>query len=93
MSITSKLTAAVAAIALVAGVSIATTPAHAGKWGNGFAVGLVGGAAVAGAVIAGSTYNAYAGPVYVGGYRRCGWVRQFDVYGDYVGTVRVCNYY
>jgi hypothetical protein len=92
MSITSKLAAAVAAIALVAGVTIATTPAQAGKWGNGFTYGLVGGA-VAGAMIAGGAYNAYAEPVYVGGYRRCGWVRQFNAYGEFVGTVRVCNYY
>ena len=26
------------------------------------------------------------------GYRRCGWVRQFDAYGNYMGRVRTCNY-
>ena len=24
------------------------------------------------------------------GYRRCGWVRQFDVYGNYIGRVNTC---
>ena len=24
------------------------------------------------------------------GYRRCGWVRQFDAYGNYIGRVRSC---
>jgi len=23
---------------------------------------------------------------YDGGYRRCGWVRQFDAYGNYIGA-------
>ena len=26
------------------------------------------------------------------GYRRCGWVRQFDAYGNYIGRVRTCGY-
>ena len=29
---------------------------------------------------------------YYDGYRRCGWVRQFDAYGNYMGRVRTCNY-
>ena len=27
------------------------------------------------------------------GYRRCGWIRQFDAYGNFIGRVRTCNYY
>ena len=33
------------------------------------------------------------GYYYGGGYRRCGWVRQFDAYGNFIGRVRTCNYY
>jgi hypothetical protein len=29
---------------------------------------------------------------YYYGYRQCGWVRQFDAYGNYMGRVRTCNY-
>jgi hypothetical protein len=29
---------------------------------------------------------------YHDGYRRCGRVRQFDAYGNYLGRVRTCNY-
>ena len=29
---------------------------------------------------------------YYDGYRRCGWVRQFDAFGNYVGRVRTCGY-
>jgi hypothetical protein len=29
---------------------------------------------------------------YYDGYRRCGWVRQFDAYGNYIGRVRTCGY-
>ena len=40
----------------------------------------------------GSAIAANNGPYY-GGYRRCGFVRQFDIYGNYIGTIRTCNYY
>ena len=29
---------------------------------------------------------------YYDGYRRCGWVRQFDAFGNYMGRVRTCNF-
>ena len=29
---------------------------------------------------------------YYDGYRRCGWVRQFDAFGNYIGRVRTCGY-
>jgi len=60
------------------------TPEAAAGWGIG--AGLIG-AAVVGTAIA-----ANSGPYY-GGYRRCAFVRQFDVYGNYIGTIRSCNYY
>jgi hypothetical protein len=36
---------------------------------------------------------AYDGVYYADGYRRCRWERQFNAYGDYVGTVKVCRVY
>ena len=87
MSIKTKI-AAVALAALAAIGSIATTTeaeAHGPGWGIG--AGLVG-AAIVGSAIAASN-DGY----YYGGYRRCGWVRQFDAYGNFIGRVRTCNYY
>jgi len=49
-------------------------------------VGLVG-AAIVGTAIAASN-DGY----YYDGYRRCGWVRQFDAFGNYIGRVRTCGY-
>jgi hypothetical protein len=46
------------------------------------------GAAVVGSAIAASNNDSY----YYDGYRRCGWVRQFDAYGNFIGRVRTCNY-
>jgi hypothetical protein len=65
---------------VVAGSSQAEAHHFHGGWGwggAGFAAGALIGAAVA---------SDYA---YV---PRCHFVRQFDVYGNYVGTARVCRY-
>jgi hypothetical protein len=66
-----------------------TTQAQAKPFGLGWGVGagLVG-AAIVGSAIAASNDGYYYG----GGYRRCGWVRQFDAYGNYMGRVRSCGY-
>jgi len=89
MSIKTRIAAAaVAAIALTGGIAATTQEAQAGYKGAGIGVGIAAGA-LFGAALAGS---AYATPVYVDGYRRCGWVRQFDAYGNYVGRVRTCAY-
>ena len=86
MSIKSKI-AAVALVALAVTGSIAsTTKAEAHGLGWGIGAGLIG------AAVVGSAIAANNGPYY-GGYRRCGWVRQFDAYGNYLGLVRACNYY
>ena len=92
MSIKTKI-AAFALTALVAAGSIAssTQQADAKPLGLGWGVGAgLLGAAVVGSAIAASSpgYGYYDGY----GNRRCGWVRQFDVYGNYVGRVRTCNY-
>ena len=45
------------------------------------------GAAVIGTAVAASTNDGYAY-----GYRRCGWTPRYNVYGKYMGSVRVCNF-
>ena len=89
MNIKSKIAGAVAVTALFAGLAIPTSEAQArGGWGLGAAV--LGGAIVAGAVANNAAYgrNYYV----VDGYRRCRFVRNYDAYGYYVGTSKVCRY-
>ncbi len=92
MDFKSKIAATLAAVTLATSLLVPTSAANAGHRGWGFAAGVIGGAIVAGAVA-----NAYAEPVYggyyAGDYRRCRWERQYDSYGYYVGTARVCRYY
>lgn len=84
MSIKSRM-AALALVALaVTGTVASTSQAEAKGFGWGIGAGLIG-AAVVGSAIA-------ANDGYYYGYRRCGWVRQFDAYGNYIGRVRTCNY-
>ena len=86
-----KIAAALTALTLAATLAIPSTEAQAGKFGTGLAVGLIGGAMIGAA----AAHGAYAAPGYYGYgpvYRRCRWVRQYDAYGFYVGTARVCAY-
>jgi hypothetical protein len=85
MSIKTKLAAvAVAALVATGGIASTTTSAdaHGFHHGPGFGAGLLG-AAIVGSAIAAST----PAPVY--GYR-CGWVRQYDAFGRYIGSVNSC---
>jgi hypothetical protein len=93
MSIKTKIAAlAIAAVALTGGIAATSQQAQAGGFhhhghgGIGIGVGLAAGALFAAAAAAAN--NAYAYDGY--GYRRCGWVRQFDAYGNYIGRVRSC---
>jgi len=90
VSIKTKIAAvALAALAVTGGLASTTTQAQAGgglSWGIG--AGLVGAAVVGSAIAAGN-----GGYYYYNGYRRCGWAPQFDVYGNYMGRIRTCNYY
>jgi hypothetical protein len=90
MSIKSKIAAlALAALAVTGSFATTTTKAEAHGFGFGWGLGagLVGAAVVGSAIAAGNDgYYPYDG------YRRCGWVRQFDAYGNYIGRVRTCNY-
>ena len=86
MSIKSKIAAlALATLAVTGTIASSTQQAEAKGLGWGIGAGLVG-AAIVGSAIAASNDG------YYDGYRRCGWVRQFDAYGNYVGRVRTCNY-
>ena len=87
MSIKTRIAAlALATLAVTGSIASSTTQAEARGLGWGIGAGLVG-AAVVGSAIA-SSNNGY----YYDGYRRCGFVRQFDAYGNYIGLVRTCNY-
>jgi hypothetical protein len=85
MSIKTKIAAlAVAALAATGSIASTTTSAeaHGFHHGWGLGAGLVG-AAIVGSAIAATTYPSY-------GYR-CGWVRQYDAFGRYIGSVNTCD--
>lgn len=86
MSLKTRI-AAVALVALAATGMIASSTQHADAKGLGLGLGVAAGvigAAAVGSAIAADGY-------YVDDYRRCGWVRQYDSFGNYVGRVRVCD--
>ncbi len=86
MSIKTRIAAfALATLAIAASMAFTTQSAEARGLGWGIGAGLVGVAVVGSAIAANDGY-------YYGGYRRCGWVRQFDAYGNYMGRVRTCAY-
>ena len=86
MSIKSNIAAlALATLAVTGAIASTTTQAEAKPFGLGWGVG----AGIVGAAIVGSAIAANDG-YYYNGYRRCGSVRQFDAYGNYIGTVRTC---
>jgi hypothetical protein len=90
MSIKTKIAAfALATLAVTGSLASTTTQARAGGGGVGWGIG----AGLLGAAVVGSAIAASNGGYYYDGYRRCGWVRQFDAYGNYMGRVRTCNYY
>jgi hypothetical protein len=88
MSIKTKIAAvALAALAVTGTMASTSTKAEAYpiNWGWGVGAGLIG-AAVVGSAIAASNDGYYYG------YRRCGWTPRFDIYGNYMGRVRTCNF-
>ena len=74
---------AVAALAAAGSIASTATPAEAHGFhpGWGIGAGLVG-AAIVGSAIAATNPYPY-------GYR-CGWVRQYDAFGRYIGSVNTC---
>jgi hypothetical protein len=84
MSMKTKI--AVVAVAVLAATgsiasSTASAEAHGFHHGWGIGAGLVG-AAIVGSAIAATTPYPY--------YERCGWVRQYDAFGRYMGRVNTC---
>ena len=85
MSIKTKFAAVTVAALVAAGSFTSTTTsaeAHGFHPGWGVGAGLVGAAIVGSAIAATTPYPYY-------GYR-CGWVRQYDAFGRYMGTVNTC---
>lgn len=84
MSTRTKIAAV--AFAAVAGSIVSTTSSAEAKqpawvWGMG--------AGLATAAVVGSAMAASNDPYYYG-YHRCGWVAQYNAFGQYVGRVRTC---
>ncbi|WP_342735601.1 hypothetical protein [Bradyrhizobium sp. B117] len=84
MSIKTKIAAAALAALAVTMVST-TSQAQAKPPGWVFGVG----AGIATAAVVGSAIAASNDPYYYG-YHRCGWVAQYNAFGQYVGRVRTC---
>ena len=82
-----KFAAALTALTVAATLALPSSEAQAQRRGFGIAAGIIGAGIVAGSIAA-----ATAQPVYVDGYRSCRFVRQYDRWDNYVGTVKVCRY-
>jgi hypothetical protein len=91
MSIKTKIAALALATLAAAGSIASSTPAQAGGGGGGGGPGVAWGigAGLVGAAIVGTAIAANNDTYRV---RRCGWVRQFDQYGNYLGRYRTCNF-
>jgi hypothetical protein len=84
MSIKTKIAAlAIAALTVTGGIASTTTQAQAKP--NWVGPAILGAVIVGTAIAASTNNNGY-------GYRHCGFVRQYDAYGYYMGTIRTCNY-
>jgi hypothetical protein len=83
-----KFAAALTALTLAATFALPSSEAQAHRRGWAVGAGIVGAAIVAGSIAA-----AHSHPVYVGGYRSCKRVAQFDHWGNYIGSTKVCRYY
>jgi hypothetical protein len=85
MSIKTKIAAVALAALAVTGTMVSTTSQAQAKppgwvWGVG--------AGIATAAVVGSAIAASNDPYY--GYHRCGWVAQYNAFGQYMGRVRNC---
>lgn len=84
-----KIAAVTAAALTLTVASIATSTKAEAKWKGGWgpAIGLgIAGGIIAGAAYAGSGY-------YMGGPVGCRWVARYDSWGNYRGSVKVCDVY
>ena len=90
MSIKTKIAAlAVAALVVTGGVAATTQEAQAGGGGNpGAALGV----GIATGLVVGTAIAASQPPVYGYPVRRCYWQPQYNIFHQYVGSYRVCNF-
>jgi hypothetical protein len=86
MSIKTKIAAAALAALAVTGTMVSTTSQAQAK-PPGWVFGV--GAGIATAAIVGTAIAASNEPYYYG-YHRCGWVAQYNAFGQYIGRVRTC---
>ena len=87
MSIKTKIAALALATVAVAG-SLATTTTKA----EAYPIKPWVGPAIVGAAIVGTAIAASSGPVYYTSYRRCGLAPRYNAFGQYMYSVRVCNF-
>lgn len=87
------IVAALTALTLVTTLAATGDQAQAKSWGAA-GIGLAAGAVI-GAAAASNAYGYYGAPAYVvaPGYRECRRVPRYDAWGNYVRSVRVCDYY
>ncbi len=86
MSIRTRIAALALAALAITGTMVSTTSQAQAKppgwvWGVG--------AGIATAAVVGSAIAASNDPYY-NGYHRCGWVAQYNAYGQFIGNVRTC---
>ncbi len=93
MSIKTKLAALAVTAVVAAGAIASTTPANAGGGGFGPGPGVGLGVGLATGLVVGSAIAANQQPAYVAyPVRRCWWQPQYNVFGQYVGSYRACNF-
>ena len=88
MNTKTKFAAVLTALTIAATFALPSNEAQARGRGWAVGAGLIGAG-----IIAGSIAAAHAEPVYVAGPRRCRFVEQYDRWGNYLGTTKVCRYY
>jgi len=86
--------AAIAVAALTLAVGSVATSSEAHAWGKkGFGWGPAVGLGIAAGVIGGAAYAASGPGYYVGGPVGCRWVGRYDAWGNYRGSMKVCDIY
>ena len=90
--ITKLAAVAVAAVTLAVGSVATSSEAHA--WGKkGFGWGPAVGLGIAAGIIGSAAYAATYPGYYVGGPVGCRWVARYDSWGNYRGSMKVCDLY
>ena len=81
-----------AAVAITVG-TLATSTTEANAWGKKGWYGKGFGLGIAAGVIGAAAFAAATAPSYGYGEVSCRYVERYDVFGNYLGTRRVCSYY